>query len=49
MRELHFSYINQAYHEDVIASWKKDGCFGDIHRYVGYRFVLKKVSLVDSL
>ena len=43
LEELHFSYLNQAYHPNVISSWKTDGCFNDIHRYLGYRLVLKKV------
>ncbi|KAK2178231.1 hypothetical protein NP493_552g01032 [Ridgeia piscesae] len=49
LRELHFSYLNQDYHEDVINSWKKDGCFDDIHRHLGYRLVLKKAILPNRL
>ncbi|KAI0240053.1 hypothetical protein LSAT2_009250 [Lamellibrachia satsuma] len=49
LEELHFSYLNQAYHPNVISSWKTDGCFNDIHRYLGYRLVLKKAVLPNSL
>ncbi|KAK2176378.1 hypothetical protein NP493_665g02036 [Ridgeia piscesae] len=49
LKELHFSYLNQDYHEGVIKSWKDDGCFDVIHRHLGYRLVLKKAILPNTL
>ena len=43
LRELHFSYLNQDYNEDVLDSWRDDGCFFDIALHLGYRLVLRKV------
>jgi hypothetical protein len=39
MRELHYSYINNDYNEDVLATWREGGCFDDITNDIGYRFV----------
>ena len=40
MERLHYSFINQDYHEDVVESWKKDGCFETIERSLGYQIRL---------
>ena len=45
LKSLHYSFLNQAYHQDVYQSWKNDGCYGDIHRLLGYTLALRKTSL----
>ena len=38
----HFTYLNIGYHQKVIQRWKSEGCFEDIERRLGYRYVLDK-------
>ncbi len=40
MAMFHFSYLNNGYHPDVLASWKNDGCLETIKKRLGYRFQL---------
>lgn len=42
LKEYHWSYLNINYHLDVLEHWRKNGCFGEIERNLGYRFVLDK-------
>lgn len=38
----HFTYLNIAYHSGVISRWKTEGCFDELQKRLGYRFVLDK-------
>ena len=38
----HFTYLNQSYHSGVIGRWRSGGCFEEIQRRLGYRYVLEK-------
>ena len=38
----HFTYLNQSYHSGVIGRWRTGGCFEEIQKRLGYRFVLEK-------
>ena len=38
----HFTYLNQSYHQGVIGRWRTEGCFEEIQKRLGYRFVLEK-------
>ncbi len=40
MEKYHWSYLNIAYHKDVLKGWRDDGCYDDVERRLGYRFVL---------
>jgi len=40
MEMLGLSYLNEDYHQDVIAGWKDQGCYDEIRRRLGYRLVL---------
>ena len=40
LARLHFTYLNDGYHPDVLASWVDGGCMDEIRRRLGYRFVL---------
>ena len=44
MARLHWSYLNSGYHPDVIANWKAQGCFDDIHESLGYHLVLNDIN-----
>ena len=43
LEDYHWTYLNDGYHEGVIARWKTDGCYNTIKERLGYRFVLKDV------
>lgn len=49
MAALGVDYLNEDYHGDVIRKWKAQGCFGEIARRLGYRFVLASARLPDSV
>ena len=38
----HFTYLNQSYHSGVISRWRSGGCFEEIQKRLGYRYVLEK-------
>ena len=38
----HFTYLNIGYHSGVISRWKTEGCFDELQRRLGYRYVLEK-------
>lgn len=37
---LRFSTLNRGYHPDVLRGWRAGGCYEEIERRLGYRFVL---------
>lgn len=41
METYHWSYLNADYHSAVINDWRQKGCYDEIRRRLGYRFVLK--------
>jgi hypothetical protein len=49
MTSNHWSYLNEAYHQDVLAGWQAQGCYDDITRSLGYRFVLTQVRYSESV
>ena len=40
MENFHWTYLNDGYHQDVLNSWKQDGCMDEIAKRLGYRLVL---------
>lgn len=40
MSTYHWSYINIDYHEGILNDWQQKGCFEEIQKRLGYRFVL---------
>ncbi len=48
MRNLHYSFLNCAYNNDVNNDWQTGGCMDDIKRNLGYRFVLRKALVPKS-
>ena len=45
LEEYHYNYLNYEYHEDVLGAWDVGGCYMEIQRRLGYRFVLHDASL----
>lgn len=45
MERLHFTYINDDYHPDVVASWSSGGCRDTMERNLGYRLTLIDAEL----
>lgn len=41
MKNLHYTYLNTSYNNDVNNDWVSGGCMESIKRNLGYRFVLK--------
>jgi hypothetical protein len=48
MERLHFTYIHQGWHPDVVASWSTGGCRAEIDRRLGYRFVLESAEFPEA-
>jgi hypothetical protein len=44
MRRMHWSYLNQDFHPDVIARFRSEACFLDFQIRLGYRLVLQRAS-----
>ena len=38
----HFTYLNLGYHQGVIKRWREEGCFDEIQKRLGYRYVLEE-------
>ena len=49
MKRLHFSYINKDFHKDVVQNWKDQGCYDEISRKLGYRFVVHDSSFETKI
>lgn len=41
---MHWSYLNEDFHPDVIARFRAEGCFLDFEIRLGYRFVLQRAA-----
>ena len=49
MKEMHFSYLNSDYNNEVNNDWQTAGCMDSIKRNLGYRFVLKQTTIPKSI
>ncbi len=49
LRRMHWSVLNKDYHPTVIDGWETDGCYADIQKYLGYRFVLLNSEITNSV
>jgi len=49
MARLHFVYINNDYHPDVVSSWESQGCREELERGLGYRFVGLSVTWPEAV
>lgn len=49
MERLHFTFLNEDYHPDVIDGWVDGGCKDELDRRLGYRLVLASAELPDAV
>ena len=43
LKDYHWTYLHDGYHQGVLNRWKTDGCFNEIEQNLGYRLVLRDV------
>jgi len=43
MEDYHWTYLNSEYNTKVISRWRKNGCYDEIERRLGYRLALADV------
>ena len=48
LARMHWTYLNEEYHEGVVAAWKSGGCFDEMKRRLGYRIALTRVEYPTS-
>ncbi len=48
MAELHFSFLNAAYHPGALARFESEGCYDEIAARLGYRLVLEKATFPEQ-
>lgn len=46
--EMHYSYINAHYNNQLNNKWQSAGCMDNIKKNLGYRFVLKNATFPDD-
>lgn len=44
MEKYHWSYLNKDYNRLVLNDWKQKGCYDEVQRRLGYRFVLRSTE-----
>ena len=49
LQRMHWSVLNKDYNETVLNNWKTNGCYQDIQKRLGYRFVLLNSEISDSV
>jgi hypothetical protein len=49
LKRMRWDALNLLYHPTVISDWKTNGCFSEISKKLGYRFVLINSTFPDSL
>lgn len=48
MARFHWSHLHEGYNEDVYTAWKNEGCFDQVSKSLGHRFVLDNGSFSTS-
>lgn len=49
MKDMHYTYLNTSYNNNVNNDWVDGGCMDNIKKNLGYRFVLRTASLPSSI
>jgi len=49
LERLHWSYLNGEFMRQVLDGWQTQGCFPEIRRRLGYRFVLEEASFTPRV
>ncbi len=42
--QLHYTFLNDSYHPDVLQKWKDQGCYDRIKSHLGYRWVARSLA-----
>ncbi|KAK7115511.1 uncharacterized protein [Littorina saxatilis] len=48
MAMFHWTWLNEAYNQDMYKIWKQEGCYPEVHRRLGYRLTITKAILPKS-
>lgn len=48
LARLHWTFINRSWPADMLAGWRTEGCFDEIRRNLGYRFVLREARWTEA-
>ena len=48
LEKYHFSYLHIGYHQGVLNQWKKENCFDEIDKRLGYRLVLREAGFTQA-
>ncbi|MDH5599209.1 MAG: DUF4832 domain-containing protein, partial [Cyclobacteriaceae bacterium] len=48
LERFHWSYLNKDYHKEVLTEWSTQGCFDEVERSLGYRFVLDQSTITNT-
>lgn len=48
LAQMHYSYLNAQYNNEVNNDWQSGGCMDDIKKRLGYRFELQQASFSNS-
>lgn len=46
--EYHLTYLNKDFSKAFIGTWEREGCFNEVAKRMGYRYVVDKASLTTS-
>ncbi len=49
LKRMRWDLLNMGYHPAVLDGWKQEGCFRDVQKNLGYRFVLRHAEIQDSV
>ncbi|MGL5930293.1 MAG: DUF4832 domain-containing protein [Dermatophilaceae bacterium] len=49
LQRFHYTYLNSEYSAQTLDPWRKQGCFDEFGKYLGYRFELKSSSIQKSV
>jgi len=47
-KRLQYSYLNDAYHPEVLQKWKDEGCYTQIQENLGYRLVAQELTIEQN-
>ena len=49
LEEYHYSFLNSDYNNEVNNDWQSGGCMEEIKRRLGYRFVLRRAEIPNTV
>ena len=46
---LHVSYMNEDFHPEIVSTWRRQGCYDELARRMGYRLVVESARFPGEL